>query len=103
MVDSIYERFITNVATARNLAPEKVEEIAQGRVWSGANAQKLGLVDEIGGIETAIKVAAEEAELGDSWKVEEYPKSRSLEQQIFRSLSGVEVDIPTTPLDPLTT
>ena len=103
MVDSIYERFIKNVATARNLAPEKVEEIAQGRVWSGANAQKLGLVDEIGGIETAIKVAAEEAELGDSWKVEEYPKSRSLEQRIFRSLSGVEVDIPTTPLDPLTT
>ena len=103
MVDSIYERFIKNVATARNLAPEKVEEIAQGRVWSGANAQKLGLVDEIGGIETAIKVAAEKAELGNSWKIEEYPKSRSLEQQIFRSLSGMEVDIPTIPLDPLAT
>ena len=103
MVDSIYERFITNVAAARNLAPEKVEEIAQGRVWSGANAQKLGLVDQIGGIETAIRVAAEKAELGDSWKVQEYPKSRSLEQRIFRSLSGVEVDISTTPLDPLTT
>ena len=103
MVDSIYERFIKNVATARNLAPEKVEEIAQGRVWSGANAQKLGLVDEIGGIETAIKVAAEKAELGNSWKIEEYPKSRSLEQQIFRSLSGMEVDIPTMPLDPLAT
>ena len=103
MVDSIYERFIKNVATARNLAPEKVEEIAQGRVWSGANAQKLGLVDEIGGIETAIKVAAEKAELGNSWKIEEYPKSRSLEQQIFRSLSGMEVDIPTMPLDPLGT
>ena len=43
------------------------------------------------------------AELGDSWKVQEYPKSRSLEQRIFRSLSGVEVDISTTPLDPLTT
>ena len=103
MVDSIYERFITNVAAARNLAPDKVEEIAQGRVWSGANAQKLGLVDQIGGIETAIRVAAEKAELGDSWKVQEYPKSRSLEQRIFRSLSGVEVDISTTPLDPLTT
>ena len=102
MVDSIYERFITNVATTRNLAKEKVAEIAQGRVWSGADAQELGLVDEIGGIETAIKVAAEKAELGDSWKIEEYPKSRSLEQQIFRSLSGVEVGIPTTPLDPLT-
>ncbi|MEM1171850.1 MAG: signal peptide peptidase SppA [Cyanobacteria bacterium P01_H01_bin.35] len=102
MVDSIYKQFIKNVATARNLAKEKVAEIAQGRVWSGADAQELGLVDEIGGIETAIKVAAEKAELGDSWKVEEYPKSRSLEQRIFRSLSGVEVGIPTTPLDPLT-
>ncbi len=102
MVDSIYERFITNVATARNLPKEKIAEIAQGRVWSGADAQELGLVDEIGGIEAAIKVAAQKAELGDSWKVEEYPKSRSLEQRIFRSLSGVEVEIPTTRLDPLT-
>ncbi len=102
MVDSIYERFITNVATARKLSKEKVAEIAQGRVWSGADAQELGLVDEIGGIEVAIKVAAEKAELGDSWKVEEYPKSRSLEQRIFRSLSGVEVDRYNTPLDPLT-
>ncbi len=102
MVDSIYEQFITNVATARNLSKEKVAEIAQGRVWSGADAQELGLVDEIGGIENAIKVAAEIAELGDSWKVEEYPKSRSLEQRIFRSLSGVEVGVSTTSLDPLT-
>lgn len=102
MVDSIYERFITNVATARNLPKEKVAEIAQGRVWSGVNAQELGLVDEITGIEGAIKFAAEKAELGDSWKVEEYPKSRSLEQRIFRSLSGVEAEISTSPVDPLT-
>ncbi|NEP88021.1 MAG: signal peptide peptidase SppA [Okeania sp. SIO2C2] len=102
MVDSIYERFITNVATARNLPKEKVAEIAQGRVWSGVNAQELGLVDEITGIEGAIKFAAEKAELGDSWKVEEYPKSRSLEQRIFRSLSGAETEISTSPVDPLT-
>ncbi|NEO54016.1 MAG: signal peptide peptidase SppA [Okeania sp. SIO3B5] len=102
MVDSIYERFITDVATARNLAKEKVAEIAQGRVWSGVNAQELGLVDEITGIEGAIKFAAEKAELGDNWKVEEYPKSRSLEQRIFRSLSGVEAEISTSPVDPLT-
>ncbi|MEB3340451.1 signal peptide peptidase SppA [Okeania sp.] len=102
MVDAIYERFITNVATGRNLSKTKVAEIAQGRVWSGANAQKLGLVDEIGGIETAIKIAAEKAELGDSWTVEEYPKSSSLEQKIFRSLSGVEVDISHNSMDPLT-
>ncbi|MGB3509750.1 MAG: signal peptide peptidase SppA [Microcoleaceae cyanobacterium] len=102
MVDSIYERFITNVATARNLSKQKVLEIAQGRVWSGVNAQELGLVDEIGGIESAIKVAAEKAELGDDWKIEEHPKSNSLEQRIFRSLSGVEVGEINTPVDPLT-
>lgn len=102
MVDSIYERFITSVATARNLTKERVAEIAQGRVWSGLNAQELGLVDEITGIEGAIKFAAETAELGDNWKVEEYPKSRSLEQRIFRSLSGVEAEISTFPVDPLT-
>ncbi|NER03298.1 MAG: signal peptide peptidase SppA, partial [Okeania sp. SIO3C4] len=102
MVDSIYERFITDIATARNLPKEKVAEIAQGRVWSGVNAQELGLVDEITGIEGAIKFAAEKAELGDNWKVEEYPKSRSLEQRIFRSLSGVEAEILTSPIDPLT-
>ncbi|GGA26463.1 signal peptide peptidase SppA [Okeania sp. KiyG1] len=102
MVDSIYERFITDIATARNLPKEKVAEIAQGRVWSGVNAQELGLIDEITGIEGAIKFAAEKAELGDNWKVEEYPKSRSLEQRIFRSLSGVEAEISTSPVDPLT-
>ncbi|MGK7923224.1 MAG: signal peptide peptidase SppA [Trichodesmium sp.] len=103
MVDSIYERFITNVATGRNLPKQKVAEIAQGRVWSGIYAQQLGLVDEIGGIESAINFAAEKAELGDSWQIEEYPKSRSLEQRIFRSLSGVEVGVYPTRLDPLTT
>ena len=102
MVDSIYERFIDNVVTARNLPKQKVAEIAQGRVWSGANAQELGLVDEIGGIETAIKVAAEKAELGDDWKIEEYPKSSSLEQRILRSISGVEATKINTSLDPLT-
>ncbi|MDJ0557033.1 MAG: signal peptide peptidase SppA [Microcoleaceae cyanobacterium MO_207.B10] len=102
MVDSIYDRFITNVATARNLPKQKVAEIAQGRVWSGADAQQLGLVDEIGGIETAIEVAAETAELGDDWKIEEYPESSSLEQRILRSLSGVEVGEVNTPVDPLT-
>ncbi len=102
MLDSIYERFITNVATARNLPKQKVAEIAQGRVWSGINAQELGLVDEIGGIEAAIKFAAQKAELGESWKVEEYPKSRSLDQRIFRSLSGVDIGMPTIGPDPLT-
>ena len=102
IVDLIYNRFIKNVAEARQLPETKVREIAQGRVWSGIDAKDLGLVDEIGGIEQAIEVAAVEAELGDDWKVEEYPKFRSFEQQILERLSGARYGkIAVTPADPL--
>lgn len=102
IVDLIYNRFIKNVADARQLPETKVRDIAQGRVWSGVDAKDLGLVDEIGGIERAIEVAAVEAELGDDWKIEEYPKFRSFEEQIFERLSGARSDnLAVTPVDPL--
>ncbi|MGD1851596.1 MAG: signal peptide peptidase SppA, partial [Cyanophyceae cyanobacterium] len=53
-VDWIYGEFINKVAEGRNLEPTAVDEIAQGRVWSGRAAKKLGLVDELGGLEMAI-------------------------------------------------
>ena len=56
-VDWIYDQFIAKVAEGRKLKPSFVEEIAQGRVWSGTEAKKLGLVDEIGGLSEAIKYA----------------------------------------------
>lgn len=52
MVDWIYEEFVGKVAESRDLPKERVHEIAQGRVWSGTEALKLGLVDEIGGSTT---------------------------------------------------
>ena len=55
IVDRIYDRFITKVANSRKLPKNKVQEIAQGRVWSGTAAKQLGLVDEIGGIEDAVE------------------------------------------------
>ena len=101
IVDLIYDRFIKNVADARELPEAKVREIAQGRVWSGSDAKELGLVDEIGGIDRAIQVAAVEAELGDDWKVEEYPKFSSFEQQIFERLSGAQLGNAATTNNPL--
>ncbi|MEG4312444.1 MULTISPECIES: signal peptide peptidase SppA [unclassified Microcoleus] len=101
-VDSIYDRFITKVATARKLPKNQVQEIAQGRVWSGTAAKQLGLVDEIGGLEDAVREAAKQAKLGDDWKVEEYPKRRTLEERILERLSGVHVLKPAAKLDPLT-
>lgn len=102
IVDRIYDRFITKVADSRKLPKNKVQEIAQGRVWSGAAAKQLGLVDEIGGLEDAVREAAKQAKLGEDWQLEEYPKRRSLEERILERISGVHVLKPATKLDPLT-
>jgi protease-4 len=100
-VDRIYDRFITKVAQSRKLPKNKVQEIAQGRVWSGTAAKQLGLVDEIGGLEDAVKEAAKQAKLGNDWELEEYPKPRSLEERLLEKFSGVRVAAQ-PKLDPLT-
>ena len=102
IVDRIYDRFITKVADSRKLPKNKVQEIAQGRVWSGTAAKQLGLVDAIGGLEDAVREAAKQAKLGDDWQLEEYPKTRSLEERILEKFSGIHVLKPATKLDPLT-
>jgi len=102
IVDRIYDRFVTKVADSRKLPKNKVQEIAQGRVWSGTAAKQLGLVDEIGGLEDAVAEAAKQAKLGDNWQLEEYPKRRSFEERILERLSGVRVLKPAAKLDPLT-
>jgi protease-4 len=82
VVDWIYSQFIAKVAEGRKLKPKFVEEIAQGRVWSGAEAKKLGLVDEIGGLSDAIRYAGAQANLGASFRVVEYPKSKNLSEAL---------------------
>ncbi len=82
MVDWIYGQFIAKVAEGRKLPPSRVEEIAQGRVWSGVEALKLGLVDEIGGLDAAIKYAGHQANLGEHFRVNEYPRSRNISEAI---------------------
>jgi protease-4 len=77
-VDWIYGEFISKVAEGRKLDPAKVREIAEGRVWSGAAALKLGLVDEIGGLDAALAYAAKEAGLPADAAIEEFPRSREL-------------------------
>ncbi len=82
MVDWIYEEFVTKVADARKLDRKVVEEIAQGRVWSGSEAVKLGLVDEIGGLDVAIRYAAQKAGLGENPAISEYPRKKELAELI---------------------
>jgi protease IV len=86
LVDWIYSQFVAKVAEGRKLKPSFVEEIAQGRVWSGLEAKKLGLVDEIGGLSDAIKYAGKQAGLGPSFRLVEYPRSKNLSEALAEML-----------------
>ena len=97
-VDQVYNQFLEKVAESRNLSRSKVEEIAQGRVWTGKEAQGLGLVDELGGLEAAIAYAAKAANLGDDWQVEENKQDRSLPEQIMELVQTTQLQQPTDPL-----
>jgi protease IV len=76
-VDRIYESFISKVAAGRNLTKQHVDSIGQGRVWCGTDAIKIGLVDEIGSLDDAIKYAASLVNIDeDKIKVIAYPKRK---------------------------
>lgn len=85
MVDWLYDSFIERVAEGRKLDPAAVREIAQGRVWSGTDAKRLGLIDDFGGIEDAIAFAAQKAKLGRDFRLQEYPGKREL-GEVLREL-----------------
>lgn len=89
MVDWIYGEFITKVAEGRHLKPEFVQEIAQGRVWSGREAKKLGLVDEIGGLDKAITYAAGKAGLGGSYRISEYPRKKQFAEAMQDAIERI--------------
>ena len=82
MVDWIYGEFVSKVSEGRKLKREVVEEIAQGRVWSGSEAKQLGLVDELGGLDAAVAFAAQKAGLGPNYRLSEYPRQKELFEAI---------------------
>lgn len=77
MIERGYDLFLTRCAEGRNLPKDSLALYAEGRVWTGSQAKEIGLVDELGGIEKAIEIAAGMANLGKSYVVFEYPKMRS--------------------------
>ncbi|MBR1706286.1 MAG: signal peptide peptidase SppA [Bacteroidales bacterium] len=84
-VEDIYNQFVTLVSEGRGMTPERVDEIAQGRVWAGSDALGIGLVDEIGTLRDAVSFAASEAGLfsGDDYAVVGYPKPKSTWEQLL--------------------
>jgi len=72
-VEHIYTTFVQRVATGRKMTVEQVEAVAQGRVWTGSEALKLGLVDQLGGLDLALKEAATLAKI-KKFKTQNYPE-----------------------------
>jgi protease IV len=87
MIDETYAVFVTRVSEGRGLPYENVDNIAEGRVWSGNNALKLGLVDTLGGLTAAVDIAAKKAHL-DQYRIMELPRLEEPFTQIIRELSG---------------
>lgn len=91
-IENIYGRFLEIVAQGRGMTEEEVDEIAQGRVWAGADAVSLGLADSFGGIADAIEYAASEAGI-ERYKITEYPKHGDSIDKLLKKLYSVSQGI----------
>ena len=90
MVNQGYDIFLTRCAEGRNIAKEELDQIAQGRVWTGAKAKELGLVDELGGLDRALEIAVEKAGI-DSYTVMSYPSKSTFLEMLMNTNPGTYV------------
>ena len=82
-----YDEFTLRVAEGRGLRQSYVDSIGQGRVWAGADAIELGLVDQLGDLEDAIAYAVEQANLGNDYKVSEWPEQKDFVLRVMESMN----------------
>ena len=98
-VEDGYETFISRVAEGRGMHPDSVRKIASGRVWTGSQAKARGLVDVLGGLDTAIDIAAAKIKAGDDYRVVYYPEKKPWFEELMVSFSDqVQVRILQTQL-----
>jgi len=90
MVGKTYNDFTQRVAEGRGLRQTFVDSIGQGRVWAGADAIGLGLVDKLGDMEDAIAYAVEKANLGNDYKVTEWPKQKDFFTRLMESMNKTD-------------
>jgi protease-4 len=86
-IDKTYSEFIRIVASGRKMTPESIDSIGEGRVWIGTRAQKIGLVDEIGGLNDAIRGAANLAGI-ETWSVRELPVVEDPYTRLLNQITG---------------
>ena len=89
-LQAFYDQFVEKVADARRSTPEKIDQIAQGRVWTGRQAKENGLVDELGGLDRAIAVAKQRAKIPADREVElvVYPPRKGFYEILTDQLTG---------------
>ncbi len=89
-MQGFYDQFVEKVAQARHTTPERIDAIAQGRVWTGQQAKEIGLVDQLGGLDTAIAVAKQRARIPVEEDVElvMYPPRRSFYEALAEQFGG---------------
>ena len=86
-IESTYETFLKRVSQGRNISVAEADSLAQGRVWSGVDAQRIGLIDKLGNLEDAIVEAANMAELKD-YGIKKLPKYKTGLERILEDLGG---------------
>ncbi len=92
LLDATYQGFKDHVASGRHLTPDAVEAVAQGRVWSGEEAKKNGLVDALGGYEVALRLAKQAANISPDAPIQMtvFPREQSLADYVYERLTGKE-------------
>lgn len=90
-VEGTYKRFVHFVTQNRKQTFEQIDSIGGGRVWSGTRAKQIGLVDELGTLNDAIKFAAQKAGLKSSYNVASFPKKMTAFEQIFNDFNEDEI------------
>jgi protease IV len=92
-VDHAYAEFLRRVGDGRKKPVEDVDKIAQGRVWAGVDAQRIGLVDHLGGLKDAIDAAAKLAELGTDYDIDYIEPELSLREELLMQLRSETLHI----------
>ncbi len=86
-VEDGYETFISRVAEGRGMHPDSVRKVASGRVWTGTQAKARGLVDVLGGLDTAVGIAAAKIKAGDDYRVVYYPEKKRWFEELILTFS----------------
>jgi protease IV len=86
-IEDIYDTFVKRVAEGRNMSVEDIEKISQGRIWSGIEAKNAGLVDELGGLNDAIRLASELAGIKE-YSILELPRQKEFFEEFLSDLMG---------------